>query len=100
VLKLLVILLTFLGIGIALLGLRQHRLELNAQSVQIYSQIRDRNEKLLSQNIDLAKATNPWALAANLKHSGVNPGAALERRGTQVGKEPPAVESDLIAPLR
>jgi hypothetical protein len=100
VLKLLVMLVTFLGIGLALLGLRQRRLELNSQSVQVYSQIRERNETLLDLDVVIARQTNPWALANNLKQAGVNTGGALEHRGTRIGRTPPAVESDLIAPLR
>ena len=99
-LKLLVMLVTFLGVGLALLGLRQHRWELNSQSARIYGQIRERNETLLDQRVAIARVTNPWALVAALKDSGMNTGGALERRGTKVGKTPPAVETDLVAPLR
>ena len=45
-LTLLLMLVTFLGVGLALLGLRQLRWELNSQSVKIYSQIREREEIL------------------------------------------------------
>ena len=99
-LKLLVMLVTFLGVGLALLGLRQLRWELNSQSVKIYSQIREREETKLQQSYAIAQQTNPWALANALKNNGVNTGGALERRGTQAGKPLPAIETDLVAPLR
>ena len=99
-LKLLFVLVTMLGVGMALLGLRQLRWELNSQSVKIYSQIRERNETLLDQRVAIARWTNPWALAATLKNSGINAGGAMERRGTQISRPLPLVESDLVAPIR
>jgi hypothetical protein len=99
VLKLLVMLVSFLMVGRALLALRQHRLELTSQSAAIYQQIRERNESLLDQRVQIARETNPWALAAALKDAGVNTGAALQKRVTQVQTIRPQVETDLVAPL-
>ena len=100
--KLLVMLVTFLAVALALLGIRQHRLELTSQSAAIYERIRERNETLLDQRVLIARQTNPWTLATALKDSGVNTGTALQPRDTQLGRPlpaTPAVETDLIAPL-
>jgi len=101
VLKLLTMLVAFLLVALALLGLRQRRLELTSESAKIYSTIREKNETLLDQRVEIAKVTNPWTLAWTLKSSGVDPGAALQSRPTSVGRTTvPAVETDLTAPVR
>jgi hypothetical protein len=100
VFKLLAMLVTFLVVALALLGLRQRRLELTSESASIYEQIRGRKETLLGQEVEIAKWTNPWALAASLEDSGVDTGAALKNRRTTVGRTVPAVETDLVAPVR
>ena len=104
-LKLLVMLVTFLLVALTLLGLRQHRLELTSESAGIYDRIRERNETLLDQRVVITKITNPWALAAALNDSGVDTGEALRSRQTRIG-EPAAepggvrpVETDLLAPV-
>ena len=76
-LKLLTMLVAFLLVALALLGLRQRRLELTSQSVVIYSQIRERNETLLDLQVAIAQTTNPWTLADALQRSGVNTGKQL-----------------------
>jgi hypothetical protein len=98
--KLLVMLGAFLLVALTLLSLRQHRLELNAQTVKIHSQIRERNDVLLTQQVEIARRTNPWTLAANLQQSGVNTGSALQPRQTSTRNPvPPPIETDLVAPL-
>jgi hypothetical protein len=102
--KLLALLVTFLLVALALLALRQHRLELTSQSAAIYDTIRDRHHTLLDQRVEIARRTNPWALAAALNQSGVNTGDALRVRDTTLGAPAnsanvPAVETDLVAPL-
>jgi hypothetical protein len=101
VLKLLIMLVAFLGVALALLGLRQHRMELTSESVKIYDQIRERNESLLDQRAQIARNTNPWSLAATLKDAGVNTGAALRGRDPEPHAQAtkPQVETDLVAPL-
>lgn len=101
--KLLAMLVTFLLVAQGLLGLRQHRLELTAQSSKIYDAIRDRQHTLLDQRVEIARRTNPWAIAAALEEQGVNTGDAMRAKQTQ-GKPAgavnvPAVETDLVAPL-
>jgi hypothetical protein len=108
VFKLLAMLVTFLFVALALLALRQHRLELTSQSASIYESIRDRHQTLLDQRAEIAKRTNPWALANALNEQGVNTGEALRTRATRLpnrdaapaapGAAPP-VETDLVAPL-
>jgi hypothetical protein len=100
VLKLLAMLVTFLVVGMMLLGLRQRRLELTAECSRIYAHIRDQNETLMGQRVEIAKVTNPWVLNAALKGSGVNTGAALEPRQGMMVRTVPAIESDLVAPVR
>jgi len=101
VFKLLFMLLVFLGVGMALLGLRQRRLELQSDSVTIYDHIRERQEALLDQRAQIARETNPLTLAALLQHKGVNTGAALQLKDTSLGKgsEAQPVETDLVAPV-
>ena len=100
-LKLLVMLIAFLGIGLALIGLRQRRWELTSQCAQIYTQIQERNETLLDQRVVIARKTNPWALATALKDSGVDTGSALQPRATSLKAATlPAVETDLVDPVR
>lgn len=100
VMKLLVMLGAFLLVALTLLSLRQHRLELNAQTVKIHSQIRERNDVLLTQQVEIARRTNPWTLAANLQQSGVNTGSALQPRQTSTRNPAlPPIETDLVAPL-
>lgn len=99
--KLLTMLVAFLLVALALLGLRQRRLELTSQSVTIYSQIRERNETLLDQRVLIAQKTNPWTLADALQKSGVNTGAALQTRVTALkAPAPTGIETDLTASVR
>ena len=100
--KLLAMLVTFLLVALCLLGLRQHRLELTSECTRIFDTICDRQHTLLDQRVDIARQTNPWAIAAALQQQGINTGDALRTRQTQLGAKTgntPAVETDLIAPL-
>ena len=54
--------------------------------------------------MEIARRTNPWAVASALKDAGINTGDALRLRDTQSnspanGPAVPAVETDLVAPL-
>ena len=89
--KLLAMIVTFLAVGLTLLALRQHRLELTSQSAAIYDIIRDRNHTLLDQRVEIARKTNPWAIASALHDSGVNTGDALRIRDTRTSPTPAAV---------
>jgi hypothetical protein len=100
VLKLLAMLVAFLLVALTLLGLRQRRLEITSESAGIYAQIRERNETLLDQRVEISRISNPWTLAANLKNAGVNTGSALENRKPVVGRPLPAIEQDLTSPIR
>jgi hypothetical protein len=104
VLKLLMMLGVFLFVALALLALRQHERELNAQVVVIYSAILDRQDTLKDQNVQVALPTSPTALTAALQRSGYDTGDALRARNTQIGRPAnapvvPTVETDLVAPL-
>jgi len=106
VFKLLVTLGTFLLVALALFGLRQHRLEITSQCAKIHSEIKNREDALLDQKVQIARQTNPWALASGLEAQGMSPGDALVTRDGRTGKAKPAasaapvVETDLLAPLR
>ncbi len=100
-LKLLFMLIAFLGVGMVLMGLRQRRMELQASSAEIYQHIRERQETLLGEEAQIARETNPLTLASSLKNQGVPVGPALELRDThekKPGGEGP-VETDLVAPV-
>jgi hypothetical protein len=100
VLKMLVMLVWFMVVSMVLVGLRQHRLEITSGSASIYDEIRDRRQTLLDQRVEIAKQTNPWALASALQSAGVNTGEALRSRDTTVsGPKIPKVETDLVAPV-
>jgi hypothetical protein len=90
-------------VALAMLALRQHRLEVTAETVHIHDQILARRQSLLDQRVQIARQTNPWALAAGLKAAGMDTGAALEPRTSGVPTMPgpviPQVETDLVAPL-
>ena len=94
---------TFLLIALAMLALRQRKLEMYADTVKIHDEILARRQTLLDQRVEITKKTNSWALAASLKAAGVDVGGALESRpsaesGTN-GPQIPKVESDLLAPV-
>jgi cell division protein FtsL len=100
VFKLLTMLVMFLMVALMLLSLRQRRLELTSESSAIYGQIRERNETLYGLHVEIAKITNPWALADTWKKAGMNTGGAFDPRRTSVGRPTPSVETDLTAPIR
>ncbi len=95
---------TFLALAMALLALRQHRLELTSQSVKIHDEIHAREQSLWAQRAQIAERTNPWALASGLRDAGVDTGAALRphtsTKAAGSGNAPPAIETDLVAPVR
>jgi hypothetical protein len=110
--KMLMMLGSFLVVALAVLALRQRRLEVTSDVVRIHDEIVARKQTLLDQRVEIAKETNPWTLAASLKASGVDTGDALELRqrggnklgtnGSGGGAAPaarPAVETDLVAPV-
>jgi hypothetical protein len=105
VFKLLVMLGTFLLIALAMLALRQRRLEMYSDAVRIHDQIIARRQTLLDQRVQITKKTNSWALAAGLKAAGMDVGGALESRPSVDSRSPsggpatPAVETDLLAPV-
>ncbi len=98
--KLLAMLLTFLLVGLTLLGLRQHRLELTSKSAAIFAEIQNKEDKIRGQQVDIARETNPWTILAALKQAGINTGDAMQTRSQGAsGPTVPAIETDLVAPL-
>ena len=94
---------TFLLVALAVLALRQRRLEMTAESVKIHDDILARRQTLLDQRVEISKRTNPWALAAGLKAAGMETGGALEERplttNVKTNNSTPAVVTDLVAPV-
>jgi hypothetical protein len=94
---------TFLMVALVVLALRHHRLEVTSETVWIHDEILARKQMLLDQRVEIARQTNPWALAAGLKAAGMDTGNALESRTSSVPKAPgpviPRVETDLVAPV-
>jgi hypothetical protein len=99
VFKLLFTLGTFLVVALALLALRQHRLELTSESMKIHDEISAREHTLWDQRAEIARRTNPWALASGLQAAGVDTGAALTPRPSSKPAAP-AIQTDLAAPFR
>ena len=62
-LKLLICLFTTLAISVALLQLRQQRLELNYQANRLHTQIEDRQARLWDQQLQIAVYTAPNAIS-------------------------------------
>jgi hypothetical protein len=79
--KLLVTLGVFLTVALGLLGLRMRRLELTAQTAQLRNEIVQREHRLWDQEVQIAKQTNPPALAEGLRNSGL----ALAEPGSMGG---------------
>ena len=100
-LKLLAMLMAFLLVALMLLSLRQRRLELTAETSDIYRHIREDREKLLDGKVEIAKHSSPTALATALQNSGVDTGTAIRGRVPGSGRTPPpAVETDLLDQVR
>lgn len=97
-LKLLVTLLAFLALALAVLGLRQHRLELTAQTARLLEQIERRTHSTWDQEARITTVSNPLVLAQNLKSRGMagDIGVRDVPRANRETDNP----GDLIAPLR
>ena len=97
--KLLFMLGTFLLIGLTLLGLRQHRLELTRHSALLTQEIEGRSRPTLwGQEYRIAGETNPVVLPEQLKNCGLD----LQAEPTTAPSRGAGVDSsgDLVAPLR
>ena len=92
--KLLVMLVSFLLLALAILGIRQHRLEVTSQTSRLIDQIEQRKHELWDQDPKITETSNPLALAQNLKSRGLvgDIGVKDKREADTPG--------DLIAPLR
>jgi len=91
-------------LSLAVLALRHHRLEITSQTAKLHDTIKAREQSLWDERVQIARNTNPLALAVNLKTQGMSPGAALQPRDTQTKKTRSDagthVETDLVGPLR
>jgi len=106
VFKLLVTLGFFLLVAMTLFGLRQQQMEIHAQCARLYRDIENRKDTLRNQQLEISRATSAKALTLGLKNAGIDTGDALQMRDGRTGKPRspaktmPAIETDLIAPLR
>jgi hypothetical protein len=71
-LKLFFFLIVALLLALAVLGLRHHTMELQAQSARLRDKIRQQENMLRDQDPEIAKATNPLVLAERLKKAGAD----------------------------
>ena len=97
----------FLLVALALLALRERRLALTSESVKIHAQIVARQQSLWDERVQIARRTNPWALAAGLQKAGMNAGDVMDptdtvtaRASAGAARAAPAVETDLTAAVR
>ena len=93
-LKLFVTLMVALLLALALLGLRHHAMELQAQSARLRDKIRQQENVLRDQEPEIAKATNPLVLSERLKKAGLDgagvpPGSDGSVGGLFPGAAPP-----------
>ncbi|MEI8197423.1 MAG: hypothetical protein WCI73_16115 [Phycisphaerae bacterium] len=70
-LKLFVTLVLFLALALGLLGLRMRRLELTAETARLRLDVERRQHQLWGQEDQIARQTNPPALAEGLHNSGL-----------------------------
>lgn len=101
--KLFFTLVVFLGVALALLGLRHRRLELTAECVRIHDEIQAKKQTLWGQVADISRETNPVKLAQAMKDAGMDvPESMVSRTTTRPSRVIPrdAVETDLTAPVR
>lgn len=96
--KLLVAVITFLLLSQALMGLRQHRRELESQTAAIMDQIELRKHRLWDQKPQITTVASPTSLAKTMQEMGLSGQVGvIEKSRPQVNPDNPG---DLIAPLR
>ena len=101
--KLLFTLAAFLLMGLCLLGLRQHRLEVTSKSAQLHRTILEREHTLWDQEVQITAKTNPMTLAAGLKASGMDLGDNFSQGAPSTrarSRTNPDGDTDLIRRLR
>jgi hypothetical protein len=96
--KLLVAVITFLLLSQALMGLRQHRRELESQTAAIMDQIELRKHRLWDQRPQITSVASPTSLAKTMQEKGLaGQVGVVEKSRPKVNPDNPG---DLIAPLR
>ena len=107
-LKLFVTLVLFLALALGLLGLRMRRLELTAETARLRLDVERRQHQLWGQEDQIARQTNPPALAEGLHNSGMvmgSPigvparGAGTANTGNGGGGAHSDTDRDLLAPV-
>ena len=98
--KLLFTLLVFLAIGLALLGLRQHRLELTADAARLHQQVTEREQTLWGQEVQIAGPTDPRKITEAIKASGIELALPISGSATQQSRLPVEATGDLVGAVR
>jgi hypothetical protein len=96
--KLLTAVVTFLVLALALMGLRQHRRELESQTAGILDQIELRKHRLWDQRPQITAVASPTSLAKSMQQLGLagEVGVVDKSRPSIAPRNP----GDLLDPLR
>lgn len=106
--KLFVTLVLFLALALGLLGLRMRRLELTAETARLRLDVERRQHQLWGQEDQIARQTNPPALAEGLRNSGLVLGRPIGSAAAGDGRDVTNVgaggvrtdaDRDLLAPV-
>ena len=76
--KLLFTLGAFLLLSLTVLGLRQHRLELTAQTARLHNEALQLQQALADQQVEITQKTNPLVLQKELAQMGLAGGAVTQ----------------------
>ena len=98
--KLLFTLVIFLALGLALLGLRQHRLELTAEAARLHQQVSEREQTLWGQEVQIALRTDPRKITEAIKASGIELALPISGNATQPSRLPVEATGDLVGAVR
>ena len=86
--KLLVCLVFFLALGVAVLQLRQQRLELSHQALALHNQIEARQAHLWSQQLQIAVYTAPNAIAQTMSQQSLHMAPAFPVPAADAAPDP------------
>jgi hypothetical protein len=96
--KLLFMLGAFLVLGLMVLGLRHHRLELTAQTAQLHRTALELEQQLADQQVQITRTSNPVVLQQELAARGMAGGAQTQPAPMTV--QMLGSEGDLVGALK